>query len=176
MALVLAGFGLFILQKALASKTEGMFFATREGEFFRRVYDLLAARDVLGAGHYPLVDNYRGKSSCYVRGVLRSISIEEMMRLWSVYSVQSMKAFGTSLNLDVEQLAAFCERYGLELAESLELPWQDERVILLFEDSEFQGWLSSESLRQREGLWNYLERIGFEPAEKNKTRLIVDIG
>jgi O-antigen biosynthesis protein len=175
LALIFAGFGLFILKKALAAKTETIFFATREGEFFRRVYDLLAARDVLGAGRYPTSATIEVSRRATFAASLRSISIEEMMRLWSMYSVQSMKAFGKSLNLDAEQLAAFCERYGLPLAESLELPWQDERVNLLFEDSEFQSWLSSESLRQREGLWNYLERIGFEPAE-NKTRLIVDIG
>jgi FMN phosphatase YigB (HAD superfamily)/glycosyltransferase involved in cell wall biosynthesis len=175
LALIFAGFGLFILEKALAAKTEKIFFATREGEFFRRVYDLLAARDVLGAGRYPSSAIIEVSRRATFAASLRSISIEEMMRLWSMYSVQSMKAFGKSLNLDAEQLAAFCERYGLQLAEPLEFPWQDERVNLLFEDSEFQGWLSSESLRQREGLWNYLERIGFEPAE-NKTRLIVDIG
>jgi FMN phosphatase YigB (HAD superfamily) len=175
LALIFAGFGLFIIKKALAAKTARIFFATREGEFFRRVYDLLAARDVLGAGRYPSSTTIEVSRRATFAASLRSISVEEMMRLWSMYSVQSMKAFGKSLNLDAEQLAAFCERYGLRLAESLEFPWQDERVNLLFEDSEFQSWLSSESLRQREGLWNYLERIGFEPAE-NKTRVIVDIG
>jgi FMN phosphatase YigB (HAD superfamily) len=175
LALIFAGFGLFILEKALAAKTERIFFATREGEFFRRVYDLLAAGDVLGAGRYPSSATIEVSRRATFAASLRSTSIEEMMRLWSMYSVQSMKAFGKSLNLDSKQLTTFCSRYGLQLAESLEFPWQDERVNLLFEDSEFQSWLSSESLRQREGLWNYLERIGFEPAE-NKTRLIVDIG
>jgi FMN phosphatase YigB (HAD superfamily)/glycosyltransferase involved in cell wall biosynthesis len=175
LSLIFAGFGLFILEKALAAKTDKVFFATREGEFFRRVYDVLAAKDVLGAGSYPPSAIVEVSRRATFAASLRSISIQEMMRLWSVYSVQSMSAFGKSLNLEPDRLAAFCERYGLTLAESLEYPWQDDRVILLFEDIEFQSWFSSESMCQRERLWSYLETIGFEPAE-NKTRLIVDIG
>lgn len=175
LALLFAGFGLFIITKALAAKTDKVFFATREGVFFRRVYDRLVERDVLGVGHYPASALIEVSRRATFAGSLRSVSIAELMRLWSMYSVQSMKAFAKSLNLDVARMAAFCETHDIPYDTPLKYPWQDERVTLLFEDPDFQGWVSSESLRQREELWEYLQRIGFEPGE-NKTRFMVDIG
>jgi O-antigen biosynthesis protein len=175
LALVFAGFGLFILEKSLRVKTEKVFFATREGEFFRKVYDLLASHDVLGAGHYPASTMIEVSRRATFAASLRNTSLQEMMRLWSMYSVQSMQAFAKSLNLDTGKMASFCAAYQLPCDELVKYPWQDARVQRLFEDSKFQSWLASESMRQRDQLWSYLEKAGFEPAD-NRTRLMVDIG
>jgi FMN phosphatase YigB (HAD superfamily)/glycosyltransferase involved in cell wall biosynthesis len=175
LALIFIGFGLFIVEKALRAKTDKIFFATREGEFFRRVYDVLAKHDVLGARSYPVSSVIEVSRRATFAASLRSTSIQEMMRLWSMYSVQSMQAFGKSLNLNAGTLADFCGKVRLPIDEPLKFPWQDARVQQLFDDSGFQAWLASESTRQREQLWSYLDGAGFEPGE-NQTRFMVDIG
>ncbi len=175
LAIVFAGFGLFIMDKALSAKADKVFFATREGLFFRRVHDLLAARDVLGVGQYPSSSIIEVSRRATFAASLRSASTPELMRMWSMYSTQSMKAFAKSLNLDPERMQSFASEFDIPFEDPIEYPWQDERLVLMFDDPSFRGWLSAEIISQREALWDYLERIGFEPAE-NRTRFMVDIG
>ena len=175
LSILFASFGLFIIQRACASKINKVFFATREGLFFKKVYDLLVRMDILEFGTYPESAVIEVSRRATFAPSLRRISVEEMMRIWSLYSSQSMSALARSLNLAEEQMGRLCARHDISVKEKIVYPWKDLRVKALFADPEFQTWVSSECLRQRNALWQYLERIGFEP-EAGLYRLMVDIG
>lgn len=175
LAALFAAFGLHILQTADQEKVDKVFFATREGTFYRQVFDLLAARDVFGTRAYPKSVLLEVSRRATFAASLRRISIDEMMRIWSLYATQSMAALARSLNLDETRMEAFCAAHGLSAAEKITYPWMDAGVQELFDDRDFLDWVGSECVRQRDALWRYLEVAGFDP-DSAGTRLMVDIG
>ena len=56
------------------------------------------------------------------------------MRLWTLYSTQSMRALLLSLNVDVDRFAADAERHGLVFTEPVKYPWLDARVQAFLSD------------------------------------------
>ncbi len=175
LAMGFLGFGLFTLDRAKASGAESVYFATREGIFFRRVCDLLIRSDVSAATRYPATELISVSRRSTFAPSLRNLSIEEMMRIWAQYSTQSMAAMARSLNFDLDMMAGFCSRFDIELDEEIQYPWQDARVQALFDDAEFCAWGGNALLSQRREILAYLERIGFEPS-CNRDRFFVDIG
>lgn len=175
LALVFAGFARFVLEKAVRAQVDKVFFATREGYFIRKVYDLLVKHDVLRRGDYPESEILEVSRRATFGASLREASLDEMMRIWSLYSTQSMQALARSINADEQKMDEFCTRFDVEFLEPIKYPWLDEGVKAMFDDAEFRAWLSEVILLQREALWDYLEKIGFEPGA-NKKRFMVDIG
>lgn len=175
LALLFAGFARFVLEKAVAAQVDQVFFATREGYFIRRVYDLLVSHDVLRRGEYPRSALLEVSRRATFGASLREVSLDEMMRIWCLYSIQSMQALARSINADELRMADFCTRFEVAFDEPIKYPWLDAGVQAMFDDGEFQLWLSQVILVQREALWAYLETQGFEPGA-NKKRFMVDIG
>lgn len=175
LALVLAGYGMFIVELARSRQIDRVFFATREGLFFKKVYDLIANLNSLKFEKYPESKILEISRVATFAASLRKISIDEMMRLWALYSIQSMNAFARSLNLCEKELESYCNLYDIDLEEEIEYPWEDSRVIALFKNPSFRTWMEEDCKLQRAALWHYLELNGFAPAE-NENRLIVDIG
>lgn len=177
LAIAFAGFGRFVLDRAAASGAQDIWFATREGDFFRRVCALLLRCDADrgNAAFQPELRMIEVSRRATFAPSLREVSLREMMRMWSLYSQQSLGAMGRSLNLPDAELAAHGAAYGIVAEETITHPWCDPRMIALFDDSDFQAWMSDQILTQRRELMAYLERIGFAPAER-RNRFMVDIG
>lgn len=170
------GFCLFILEKAVENETDKIFFFTREGEFFIKVYEKIISclKMTFPDVNFPecqLLEVSRLATFC---PSLKSVTLDEMMRLWNLYSSQSMGALLKTLNVDEQPLLKIFNKYNLDLTELIEYPWLDERVIKLFSDVEFIKYIEDNISMKRSALISYFAEKGIFDGCKKVT--VVDVG
>jgi len=170
----LIGFILFVAERCILDKRKKLFFFTREGEFFKRLYDELFPDGYLGKFELPQGQVLAVSRLSTFCASLRSISVSEMMRLWNLYSTQSMLSLCNSLGIDSSKMNDLCSKYGLTLTERVIYPWKDERVQRMFNDNNFKKIVLEESNQDRQNLMAYLRQCGI--ANQRECVSVVDIG
>lgn len=169
---VFAGFAAFIQAEALRRGADSVYFMTREGVFFKAVYDVLQTvppfdRHATGSRLLEV-----SRIATFV-GSLRGLDLDEMMRIWSLYSRQSVRALLRTLDLDAAPFAEVAARHGLELDEVVTFPWQDARLMALLGDPAFRDPVLCHRDERRGLLLDYLGQQGFLG---DGPRMVVDIG
>jgi len=163
----------FILEEANKLKLQRVYYFTREGEFFKKIHEqILRYRK-----SETLVIPYLLESSRLTTFVasLSDISLASMMRLWSMYRSQSVSTMCKSLNInEIEILKDICYKHELDFNEKIDSPWLDQRIIKLFDCSDFKDILHEHIIKKRNLLIKYLE----EQDINNSTEKIItsDIG
>ena len=175
LAIAATGFVLHVLEEALRRKIDTVFFMTREGDFFKRIYDRLVASDVFDLGDYPKSALLEVSRRATFAASLEDFSPKSLMRLWSQYSTQSIFALATSLNIDVSNWEDVAKTCGLSTKEIITHPWQNEKFKSFIAHPHVLQIARDSLVRQNKELLDYLDAIGFEPRSR-KDRLIVDIG
>lgn len=179
LAVVVTGFVLHVLEEAVRRRVGVVHFFTREGVFFKQIYDDLVAADVfdLGAfpGAYPPSALLEVSRRATFAASLENLSVPQLMRLWSQYSSQSMRALAVTLNIDPADWATAAARNGIDLDEVIRYPWQDKRIRAFLADPGLRKPSQDSLTQQRKGLLEYLEAKGFAPGAVTR-RLVVDIG
>jgi len=175
MAIPLVGFVLHILEEAVRLGVEKTFFCTREGVFFRKVYDALVQQDVYDLGQYPESAVLEVSRRATFAASMEDFSTPELMRLWSQYSSQSLVALATTLNIDPAAWAGPARAQAIDFNETLTYPWTLKSVQRFLARSDVKGPARKSLWDQRSQLLKYLEAAGFDPAQV-KPRLLVDIG
>jgi FMN phosphatase YigB (HAD superfamily) len=171
---LIIGFLLHVAEQVLSDKAQRLFFFSREGEFFLEVWRKLFPDDRLAGLDMPaprLLEVSRIATFC---GSLQGLSTTEMMRLWTLYSSQSMEALLLSLGLEPAPFSDVCRAHGLPLGEKVAQPWRDARVKRLFDDPSFAGPIVEKSRTDREALTRYLGQQGWDGSASRVA--IVDIG
>jgi FMN phosphatase YigB (HAD superfamily) len=171
---LIIGFLLHVAEQVLSDKAQRLFFFSREGELFLQVWLKLFPDDRFAGLQMPaprLLEVSRIATFC---GSLRDVSTTEMMRLWTLYSSQSMEALLLSLGLDPAPFSEVCRAHGLPLGEKVAQPWKDARVKRLFDDPSFAGPILEKSRADREALTRYLDQQGWDGSASRVA--IVDIG
>ena len=168
------GFLHWILELCLQDRVENIYFFTREGEFYKQIYDEIVKTDYVmkKVPKSELLEVSRLSTFC---ASLREISLAEMMRIWNQYSVQSLESLFKSLGISNEFTRLFVEKYGLSLEEIITYPWQDDKVIALFHDPDFVSMIEKQRDLKKQLLMTYLQQKGLHTGEK-KNIAIVDIG
>lgn len=170
---LIVGFMLFVMEQAIRQGHEKIYFFTREGEFFKSIYDAL--RDLQPLGQYaPPSEILEVSRLATFAPSLRSFKPEELMRIWNLYGTQSIAALLKSMNVDSVGAINHLDRHSIDLQEPIRYPWLDERIILLFDDILFCDFLSIEVEKNKKSLMIYLEQKGL--SKKSKKSAIVDIG
>lgn len=169
---LVVGFVLYVMEQAITSGHDKVFFFTREGEFFQQVYDALAAQDPFGIP-VPKSELLEVSRIATFSASLQDVSLQSLMRLWSLYSTQSLGALFSSLNVDGAQFSVHLKKYGLNLIDDIRYPWLDARMHGLFNDTDFTSKLAKELNAKRETLKGYLAEKKFPTVGK---AAIVDIG
>lgn len=168
------GFISWIFESCKDEGIEEIYFFTREGEFYKKLYDeavqYYAFKDTAPKSHILEVS----RLATFFPS-LREISINEMMRLWNQYSVQSMEAFLKSLDIEKEVIVPYISRYDIELEEVLEYPWLDQRILRLFSDKEFIHKMEDLRDQKKFLILQYLSQAGLDINNGRKIA-IVDIG
>jgi FMN phosphatase YigB (HAD superfamily) len=172
-SLLLVGFVLFTMERAIADRVGKLYFLTREGEFFLEIYRRLVAADVLGFAP-PVADLLEVSRLSTFAGSLRAFSIQELMRLWSQYSVQSPRALFASLGIDTREFETPARSHGLEFDRVVEHPWQNDRMIAFLTDPEVRHRIECSIAQKRASLLAYLNSAGLSDAGGRFA--IVDIG
>lgn len=168
------GFCLEIAEQALIQNSELIAFFTREGEFFMRLFQELFADDCCAGNRLPPVQLLEVSRLSTFCASLRDISTTEMMRVWTLYSTQSMQGLASTLGLDVALLDPILSRHNLDLLSPIQYPWNDPRVVELFADREFLAMVDHKRQADRKVLIQYLARMGLHAGLQRIT--IVDIG
>ncbi|NEV61046.1 hypothetical protein [Thiorhodococcus minor] len=168
------GYGLFIAERSLIDGVDRLFFFTREGELFHGVFRRLFQDGCLDGSQLPASSILEVSRLATFSVSLRTVSIEELMRLWSLYSSQSMFALARSLRLEPCAIERSCARHGILLDESILHPWQDERVKRLFADEAFRAILADRIGADRDAALALLARRGL--VNDGSAVGVVDIG
>ena len=169
---LLIGFVLDIMEQAIKLGHEKVFFFTREGEFFKQVYDAIAAQDPFGV---PVPEPVLLEVSrvATFSASLPDVSLDALMRIWTLYSTQSIHALFRSLGIDIDSFSDLIKSYGIRLDVEVQYPWLDDRFKALFSDETFKANLEVKLGAKRDALLGYLNSKGF-PLEGKAA--IVDIG
>ena len=175
MGIVLAGFGLHIIEQAMRLAVDEVFFCTREGVFFREVYDALAQLDVYELGAYPTSETLHVSRRATFGPSLKTFTMKELMRMWNQYSQQSLGMLATSLNIDPADWATFADAEKLSLDETIDLPWEDSRVQRLMRNQGFIDTVREALWEQRSNVQTYLSGRGLASRAKTQN-MMVDIG
>jgi len=171
---LLVGFILFIAERALIDRVERLYFFTREGEFFLRIWRAVFPENRLAGLELPPVNLLEVSRISTFCASLREVSTDELMRLWNLYSTQSMFALLKTLGLESDAFVEICQAYDLSLMEEIVYPWKDERVQALFKDPGFRRLIEDKIDDDRSRLLDYLSQQGWSSSSAKVG--IVDIG
>lgn len=174
-AVPVVGFVLHILEQALLRKLDKIFFVTREGLFFKRIYDLLVEADVYDLGAYPKSIVLETSRKASFAASLTAFDRDALMRLWSQYSNQSIAVLCQTINLSPDVLADAAKQAGVDLYAPRNAPWNDAELLDFLRRDDVQSIVLPHLKAEREALLAYLGMIGFEP-HADTERLLVDIG
>jgi FMN phosphatase YigB (HAD superfamily) len=174
LAPIFIGFMMSVAEDAIGVGVDKVFFFTREGIFFRRLYDAMAAACPFNIP-FPPSELLGVSRRATFAASMKDFSKSELMRLWSMYSSQSLQGLTHSLNLDPDVTTRIGGRHGLRFDAVVQYPWNDPQFSAVLEDGEFCAHAESRIRDQRDGLRRYLDQQGFTSGP-GRLRLIVDIG
>ena len=167
-------YGYSIVEYAIKNKIPTVYYATREGETFIKIHELIKENNPFGV-KLPSSDIIEVSRMGTFSASLKEFSILELLRLWSQYREQSMKALFKTLAIDIESYKQYLEKYDLNPEENIVEPWFDLRVQRLCADKEFTEQVNKEIKRKREEILEYFEKSkGI--VNDAKPMFMVDIG
>ncbi len=166
------GYCLNIMQDAISGGFNEVAFFAREGIFFQKVYDAIAANDPFTSPVPPSKLVYVSRRATFAAS-LRSYDNDEFMRLWTMYWRQSPLAFAKSLNLSEIEAKSAADRVGISADKVVEAPWKDPLFQAFLSDPIFKQYATQELKKQRDLLKNYLEQ---ELGADCQKLLVSDIG
>lgn len=174
LAPLFVGYCHYIAEQALIHKVKHICFFTREGEFFYKIFTALFPDNKYVGTLLPpasVIEVSRLSTFC---ASLREVSIAEFMRVWSLYSTQTMHAFAKTLDINPDLLNPILYAHGLDPFIPIRYPWRDDRVINLFQDPKFIALVDDKRHSARSQLLQYLETRGISSSLHSIA--VVDIG
>lgn len=171
---LLIGFMLHIAERAILDGVQRLYFFTREGELFIRVWRAVFPDNRFAGLELPPADLLEVSRIATFCASLREISTSEFMRLWNLYSTQSIFALLKTLGLEPDAYTEVCQAHNLNMKENIVYPWKDARVQALFQDLRFAAPVQAKIDDDRSRLLAYLDQHCWRD---DLTRVgIVDIG
>ncbi|MGC4411002.1 MULTISPECIES: HAD family hydrolase [Rhizobium] len=167
------GFALFIAEQALIEAPDQMFFFTREGEFFYRVYNTLFADNKHAGCRLPPSSILAVSRQATFAASLGEVDIGELQRVWSLNTQQKVSTLFSILDIEPTMFVPLLERLRLRLNELVVNPQEDDRILALFKNEEFLAKARSKASSKREELTAYLYQCGVRAGQKLG---FVDIG
>ena len=167
-------FGYSIVEYAIKNKIPTVYYATREGETFIKIHELIKENNPFGV-KLPESEIIEVSRMGTFSASLKEFSILELLRLWSQYREQSMKALFKTLAIDIKPYQKYMDKYDIDIEEKILCPWFDIRVQELCLDKEFTEQVNKEIKRKREEILEYFEKSkGI--VNDAKPMFMVDIG
>ena len=149
-------FGYSIVECAIKNKINKVYYATREGETFIKIHELIKENNPFGI-ELPDCDIIEVSRMATFSASLKEFSIAELLRLWSQYRAQSMKALFKTMAIDIENYKSYLGKYDLNPEENIIEPWFDLRVQNLCADKGFVEKIQKDLDRKKSELLEYFE-------------------
>lgn len=174
LAPVLYFFGYSIIEYAIKNKIPKVYYFTREGETFIKIHELIQENNPFGVA-VPKCETLEVSRMATFSASLKEFSIVELLRLWSQYRKQSLKALFKTLAIDIKKYQEFMDKYEIDIEEDILNPWFDIRVQKLCNDKEFTDKIKVELEQKRQELLEYFEKKkGI--TNNDEPMFVVDIG
>lgn len=167
-------FGYSIVEYAIKNNIDNVYYATREGETFIKIHQIIKDYNPFGV-ELPDCDIIEVSRMGTFSASLKEMSIMELLRLWSQYREQSMKALFKTLAIDIKPYQKYMDKYNIDIEEKILCPWFDVKVQELFEDKEFIEDINKELKIKKEELLEYFEKSK-NIVNDEKAMFMVDIG
>ena len=168
-----AGFALWILEQAIRNESERIYFFTREGQFFSKVYEAVAGVYDSGIQSPPFSVVSVSRLSTFAPS-LDEIHPKSFSDVWALYKPQSVAGFFATLGIetlcDVDEL----KQFGLSLNERIVSPATDPRFIGLLAHPPFRARIMSSINDARKRLLDYLSSEGLDGSMRRVST--VDVG
>jgi predicted HAD superfamily hydrolase len=166
-------FILYIIEDVIKNQISSVNYFTREGEFFKLIHEAILEHNPLGL-ELPKPVLLEVSRLATFSPSLREFTLDELMRLWNQYSVQSMKALFLSLDLEIDEYKVYLNKYQINVEEEIQYPWLNEKIVQLFSDLDFIKQINLKLSSKRKLLVKYFEQKGVHEGSNNTA--IVDIG
>ena len=167
------GFALWIAEQAILQKLDRLYFFTREGEFFHKVYCAINPLGLLSGHPLPPSEILEVSRLSTFASSMKEASIKEMTRIWSTFKMQSVSGLFITLGLDIEKFSELLKTLNLHQTEIITDPLNCPRLRLLFETPSFTQALMNSLTYQRSMLQRYLKQSGVDKYDRIG---IIDIG
>lgn len=172
-----AGFILSAMEEAWKRAVGTIHYCTREGEFFAAVHRAMAG--VCPEGRLlgltvPADRVIEVSRLATFFPSLREVTPREFMRVWNLYSTQSIGQLLATLGVDRFAAEPLLARHAIDPAVPIKYPWQDPRAVALLSDPMFVRLLERQRNRRRDTLLGYLESRGIRRGDR--ANVLVDIG
>lgn len=154
------GFVLWIAEQAVLQKLDRLYFFTREGEFFRKVFGAIFPHGRLAGHDLPSVDVLEVSRLSTFAPSMKYVSIQEMSRIWSLFKMQRVSGLFLTLGLDIEEFSELLGAIGLKKDEVISNPKDSLALRQLFESPEFVVAANNSLVSQTNVLQNYLKQRG----------------
>lgn len=158
-------------EAANAAQAKSVFYLSREGVFLQQVHKAMAAGSAAYADVEPV--HLAVSRRATFGPSLASLSINELMRLWSMYGSQSIEGLLLSLGVTDPLPSGLLARHGLEFQESVGHISNDKRMARLLADDTFSRFVWERLQAQRALLAQFL-RQAF--ARESGTIIVSDVG
>ena len=167
------GFALWIAEQAIQQKLDRLYFFTREGEFFYKVFCALFPNGQLAGHDLPSADILAVSRLSTFAPSMRDASIQEMSRIWSLFKVQSISGLFATLGLDIGEFSVMLDTLGLKETDVISDPENSPELRRLFKTPAFAEAVKNAIASQATLLKSYLEQSGLSTGERVG---VVDIG
>lgn len=167
------GFALFLAERSILDGLNKLYFFTREGEFFSKVYQELFP-DLKLAGHdIPQPCILEVSRQATFTASLNEGKIDEFDRIWSLHSDQTLKNLFNIIGIDGCDFDHILEKNGLNKDELINISANKEKIEQVFSDSVFRSFMQKNISEKKRLLQYYLDGKGVSSASKVG---FVDIG
>ena len=163
-----------IIVDAVCKGYDKIYYQTREGETFIKFHEIIEKNNPFPF-KVPKAELIEVSRVATFAASLDEFNVQNLLRIWSQYRAQSMKALFKSLDIDIEKYDEYFKKYDIDKEMTIYEPWFNFKVTTLLQDKEFKKEIEEELKEKRERLLEYLKGKGIENKEGNKIYL-VDIG
>lgn len=162
-----------IVEYGMRNNRSEIYYQTREGETFIKIHEMIK-KDNIYEVKIPECKLLEVSRVATFGASLNEITISELLRLWSQYRCQSIKALFKTLDIDIKKYESIIKKYEIDIDEMIWEPWFNIKIQNLFNDDEFKNGINKELKEKRKQLIKFFESKGIVNDEK--PMLIVDLG
>lgn len=162
-----------IIKDAMKKGYNHIYYQTREGENFIKFHEIIRENNPFGYD-IPTASLLEVSRVGTFAPSLKELSIAELLRMWSQYRGQSLKALFITLGVDIKPYLQYIKKYDLKPEEYINEPWFNVQLQNLFEDDEFKEKINKELANKKEELIKYFKKVGI--TNETEKIYIVDIG
>jgi len=162
-----------IIEHCIKNKIDKVYYQTREGETFIKVHEYIKKHNPFPVD-IPACEVMEVSRMSTFGASLNEFSINELLRLWSQYKKQSVKALFKTLNIKIDEYSSFFEKYNINVEDSLELK-TDSGFKKLCNDKDFTSKINKELNDKREELLKFFKK-NYGIVNDDKEIFVVDIG